>query len=77
MDDNRCNTAAYMFLAIDLACAPPGADTPQHRTGGRAMKATMLALVERSTGVLLAANFRPCAAAPRGSVFGAFGVIAA
>lgn len=41
------------------------------------MKATMLALVERSTGVLLAANFRPCAAAPRGSVFGAFGVIAA
>lgn len=41
------------------------------------MKATMLALVERSTGVLLAAIFRPSAAAQRGGVCGVFGVIAA
>jgi hypothetical protein len=38
------------------------------------MKATMLALVERATGVLLAANFRTCVVAPRSD---AFGVIAA
>jgi hypothetical protein len=36
----------------------------------------MLALVERTTGVLLAANFRPSAAAPR-DAFGVCGVIAA
>ena len=41
------------------------------------MKATMLALVERSTGVLLAAIFRPCVVAPRNDACGVFGVIAA
>lgn len=41
------------------------------------MKATMLALVERSTGVLLAAIFRPCVVAPRNDAFRAFGIIAA
>ena len=51
------------FRRHDSACAPPGAGTLQREQEDAHMKATMLALVERATGVLRAPTIRTRATA--------------